>query len=58
MTVQLTGAFEAVAPVLAFKTYKNNCTGQLQIGVLGRGDGSGWGMVEIGYECGWPRRYK
>ena len=48
MTAQLTGAFKAVAPILTFKTYKNNCRGLLQIGVLGRGDGSGSGMVEIG----------
>ena len=53
MTAQLTGAFKAVAPVLTFKTYKNDCMAHLQIGHFG--DNSEWGTVGIGYECGWPR---
>ena len=58
MTEQLTGAVKAVAPVLTFKTYKNDCMAHLQIGHFGSGDDSEWGTVGIGYECGWPRQRK
>ena len=53
MTVQFTVAFKAVALVLIFNTYKNDCMGLLQkFQGLGWGESIATGMVEIREGCG------
>ena len=52
MTVQFTVAFKAVAPVLIFNTYKNDCRGLLQKEQIGQGESIATGMVEIRDACG------
>ena len=56
MTVQFTVAFKAVAPVLIFNTYKNDCMGLLQKFQIGRCESIATGMVEICDACGGFRR--